>query len=193
MLSELRSRRAEEEQRPLDVLEPGFEQVEEGLLRPMQVLDEHDRGSAPRRAPRGRRPTPGAADPVPPADADRPVPPAPASCRGSRARRADRAQSRPNRSAAARNAPGRSHRAPCTRSRGHTADSGPRAGAVGGAAASHCENSRMSVVFPTPTPPMIVTRRGCASSTTRPYARSSASSSSRGRRRRGAGPRSLGA
>ena len=43
LLEQLRPRRADEQQRPRDLVQRPFEQVEQRLLRPVEVLDEHDR------------------------------------------------------------------------------------------------------------------------------------------------------
>ena len=168
-VNELRSCGAEQQQRTADVLQRGFEQVEEGRPRPSAGPRRARRRVARRRAPPGSRPTPGAADPARPADGGRPAPPSRASGRGSRAGRADRARSRPNRSAAARNAPERCRRAACRRSPCPTRCSGRRAAAVRATASRAAARARGSASSSRPPRrPMIVTSRGCASSTTRP-------------------------
>ena len=43
LLEQLRPRSADEQQRPGDLVERSFEQVEQRLVRPVEVLDEHDR------------------------------------------------------------------------------------------------------------------------------------------------------
>ena len=189
VVHELRPRRAEQQQRAADVAQRVLEEVEERLVRPVEVLDEHDRRPARRRAPRGTRPTPGGAGPGPRAGGGPRAPRGRASSPGSRARRAGGGRSR-DRSPAGRGARARSPRAAGRPSRCRTDTQRPmRRSGSGERVASCCQSSWTSVVLPTPASPIMVTSCGSPSSTARPKRRSSNSSSCCGRRRRGGGRR----